>query len=115
MRRLREDENKEFIQVANLARKLSIPDQYLSKIMKKLAQQNFVESRKGPNGGIRLASKRKSKSLWDLAIALNDPIADEFCFQGKTHCDKSRPCPFHQEWSPLRAKIKSFLARIPIN
>lgn len=113
---LKFQDQQEFVSVDELAKELAVPRQYLAKVMKLLANKGFVQSRKGPNGGVRLPpGKRPKKTLWDLCKALDDPAANELCFLERKGCDAKHSCIFHKRWDKLRSQIRQFFATIPLN
>jgi Rrf2 family protein len=50
-------EKDQLIQVQELSERIQIPQPYLAKVVKSLAQKGFVFSRRGIHGGVRLEKK----------------------------------------------------------
>ena len=99
----------DYMQVEQLSKCTGVPGPYLSKLIKELAQQGIVKTKRGALGGVRL--KKKDMSLLEICKALGDPIVDADCFLNATACDNEAPCPFHNEWGDLRGRFLKFLGR----
>lgn len=101
-----------FIRVDQLSAKAKVPGPYLSKIMKKLAQNNIIESRRGLTGGVRL--RQIEITFYNICIVMNDPIVRLTCILSKSRCKSANPCSMHSEWGKIRDKQLSFLKRAKI-
>lgn len=113
---LKQCRHKNYTSVDDLASELKIPRQYLAKIMKTLAVKGFAQSKKGPNGGIRLPfTKKEKKTLLDLCVALDDPVSNQLCFLDRKGCDAKHSCIFHARWGKLRNQIRLFLSSIQVS
>jgi Rrf2 family iron-sulfur cluster assembly transcriptional regulator len=108
---LAKQDREEFIPIEKIAKATSLPREYLAKVIKVLAREGVVESRKGPRGGIRLQPPPKSFSVLDVCLAMKDPIVIESCFIGRKRCGVQGRCAFHTDWSEMRAAIREFLAK----
>ncbi len=106
---LKDRDTDNFIQVSTLARRSKVPGPYLAKIMKALTAHKIVSSRRGANGGVRLASDFEQLTLLDICTALGDPITSTNCVMGKTGCNTANPCVLHNSWSASKKSILKFL------
>ena len=63
------------------------------------------ESRRGPGGGFRLSRRPELILLRDIVAAIDglDHFAD--CVLGLPQCTEIAPCPLHQSWKHVRARI----------
>ncbi len=99
----------EWVQVSAVAERIDVPGPYLAKLMKQLARQEMIESKRGVSGGVRL--KSKDLNLFDICKSLDDPIVKAACFLNAEACSGDSPCPFHNEWGAIRQRFLSFLQR----
>ena len=106
---LSKESSDSFIQVSLLARRSRVPGPYLAKIMKALGKSEIVVTRKGAHGGIKLTRAFDQISLYEVCVALKDPIVRSVCILGKTGCNANNPCPLHAAWSENRQRILRFL------
>jgi Rrf2 family transcriptional regulator, iron-sulfur cluster assembly transcription factor len=100
--------------VRHLHTKLDIPEKYLGRLMKNLADKGLLIATRGMRGGYRLAKPLADIALLDIVAAV-DGLADyERCILGFPTCGDDDPCPLHEQWGPKREGIKTMLARITL-
>jgi Rrf2 family iron-sulfur cluster assembly transcriptional regulator len=106
---LSEAGDDEPIPVDEIARRLDVPRNYLSKILHVLARAELLTSTRGPGGGFRLALPADSVALSDV-VGHFDALPDETtCFLGRSSCSESDPCQAHVLWAEVRQSINDFL------
>jgi len=66
-----------------IARAEGIPEKFILKILRLLGDAGMVTSRKGPNGGCRLAKKPKDISMLEITEAVDGPLKEANPFKGK--------------------------------
>jgi len=66
-----------FVDIGKVAGAAGLPKAYLEKVAQELKHAGWLESRKGPHGGYRLANGSESASV-EALIRFYDPIR-EFC------------------------------------
>ena len=69
--RLTNHDMNTFIPINILANELNIPFYYLSKILQKLVKHGFLNSHKGPRGGVAFAIDPEQMSVLDIVIAVD--------------------------------------------
>lgn len=95
--------------VDDVAEALSVPRNYLSKILHSLARSGFLVSTRGPGGGFVLSDTALGTPLIDI-IELFDPTSSKKrCFLGRPQCRDDDPCPAHERWGSIRDGILIFL------
>lgn len=81
-----------------LARALKIPQNYLAKILHRLAQSGVLTSSRGRNGGFLLARPASRISLAQV-VGLFDRIEPRRqCLLGQAVCSDAKACPAHRRW-----------------
>lgn len=94
---------KEYISLKNakvIAEEENIPYRFLRKILQKLKEEKYIETKKGLNGGIRLVRDPAKMNIRDLIELFQGRIELSSCMFRKKLCDNRRTCV-------LRKKIKS--------
>ncbi len=86
---------------------LSAP--YLAKIMNRLNRAGLVRAYRGPGGGLALAQDPARITVWAVVRAIEGSGGNERCVLGLGLCSEDRPCPFHQQWIPLRDGMQRLL------
>jgi Rrf2 family transcriptional regulator, iron-sulfur cluster assembly transcription factor len=101
--------DKEVIPSEEIANKLSIPKEFVSKILQSLTESGIVESRKGKSGGFALAKEPKKIKLIDIVAAIDGLSMFSNCVLGFPKCNPDNPCALHDKWGKLRTKAYSML------
>jgi Rrf2 family protein len=98
------------VSLREIARKIDSPESFTAKILQKLAKNNIVESSKG-NGGGFFVSKEKLKNvkLREIVIAFDGDHIYKRCSLGLQDCSDVKPCPFHNQFKPIREQLKNAL------
>ncbi len=93
--------------VREISEATNIPQAFLAKIINTLGRKQFVMTQRGIRGGISLAPEPESVSLYDLCVALDDPILNSRCILGMPECPSENGCPVHHFWAKqLEQEIK---------
>lgn len=95
--------------VREIADAAEIPAPYLAKIINSLARRGLVNTQRGVGGGVTLARAPAEISMFDVCVALDDPIVRPACMLGTAECSDDRACPAHKFWKGTRAKVLDFL------
>lgn len=96
-----------YISINTIADNLNMSVHFLTKVLQPLTQAGILNSYKGPNGGVVLSKDSKLISLYDIVSVLDNPEKFTSCVLGLKNCGSAKPCPFHEEWSPIRDKMYS--------
>ena len=92
----------------------NVPQAYLAKIINRLSRKRFVRTRRGQAGGVTLARPEQEITLFDLCLALDDPIVEPRCVLGQSRCSDDRACPAHEFCKTSRHELVAFLRRTTI-
>lgn len=96
-----------------IAQSQDIPAKFLEGILRELRQGNIVISKRGPEGGYRLASPPHSISVADVVRALDGPLA---AVRGQRPEDVVHPdSSLVDVWIALRAAMRSVLEGITMD
>lgn len=100
------------VQADDMAERLQVPGNYLSKILHTLARQGLLESSRGPGGGFRLAVPAERLPLARI-VEVFDPhllAEDRRCLLGRDVCSDRAPCPAHGRWKEVSETIRKFFS-----
>src|ERR1035437_10169057 len=97
------------IPAEEIAGKLSIPREFVSKILQSLTESGIVNSQKGKSGGFSIAKDPKRIKLIDIVSAIDGLDMFNNCVLGFPNCNPDNPCPLHHKWGKLRAKAYQML------
>lgn len=89
-----------------LAEALSIPRNYLSKVLHVLARTGMLTSIRGPQGGFLLAREAEEITLGEVIHEFY-PLEDR-CLLMDRECGDDTPCVAHHRWKVVAAELRGF-------
>ena len=89
-------EKGEFIDSKTVARRQDLPEKFLNKTVQILARSGLVESRRGMQGGIRLAIGADRITMADVIEAIEGKIAINPCLAENYYCERMPACQVHR-------------------
>ncbi len=96
--------------VDDIARKLDVPRNYLSKILHTLARAGFLSSMRGPGGGFTMAQPPASIRLLDIIRHFEGRDGEHTCLMGNKRCQDDEPCAAHDRWAVVKKHVTTFLS-----
>ncbi len=93
----------------DIAKKLSIPKEFVSKILQSLTESGIIISKKGKSGGFLLGRDPKKIKLIDIVAAIDGLEMFNSCVLGFPNCNPTNPCPLHEKWGVLRTQTYNML------
>jgi Rrf2 family protein len=97
-----------------LATTQSIPLRFLENILLQLRHAGIVESRRGADGGYRLARPASEISLADVIRAIDGPLAGVSGQRPETLDFKGRSEPLREVWVAVRASLRGVLENVTL-
>lgn len=92
-----------------IAGALSIPREFLNKVMQRLVKAGFLVSVKGPGGGFLLAKDPKDITIFDIVKAIDGVEWFDSCLLKVGRCDEENPCAMHEFWIKIRNQVRAIL------
>jgi Rrf2 family transcriptional regulator, iron-sulfur cluster assembly transcription factor len=111
---LMQDEKK-FVHVEEIARKLTVPRHFMGKILKRLVKDNVIHSSKGPMGGFTINDRTLSVPLIELIDIIDGMESFKSCVLRLKECNPDNPCPLHGQMVHFQNELKQMLAGTTIN
>jgi Rrf2 family protein len=103
------NDEKQRVQVDEIAQNISVPKHFLGKIMNRLVKEGLLNSTKGPYGGFSINSETLSSPLSRL-VGITDGMAQfNTCLLRMDKCNPNQPCPLHNRIDPNRAELMRIL------
>ena len=94
--------------VEEIARRLGVPRNYLSKTLHRLAQEGVLRSTRGRGGGFRLAVPPDQLKLLRVVEPFDDISGERRCLLGRPQCSDRNPCPAHHQWRAVSERVTAF-------
>lgn len=96
--------------VDEIAEAEDLPRPFTSKILRDLVRAGLLTSSRGPGGGYALARDPEDVSLLEIQQIIDGAGNLDRCVVGLAACNEFAPCPLHDEFKPLREKIRTYLS-----
>ncbi|HEX3273666.1 MAG TPA: RrF2 family transcriptional regulator [Gemmatimonadales bacterium] len=94
--------------VDQLAARLGVPRNYLSKTLHRLAQDGVLGSTRGKGGGFRLAIPPDDLPLLRVIAPFDEMSGTRRCLLGRPQCSDLSPCPAHHHWRAVSDQVTAF-------
>lgn len=94
---------------AEVGKARNIPKALAAKLLSEVASAGILRGTTGPGGGYRLAKAPEDISLMDVVELFERRSAEAPCPFGPGWCGKGEPCPLHNDFEKLEAKVLKFL------
>jgi Rrf2 family iron-sulfur cluster assembly transcriptional regulator len=92
-----------------VAEALSLPQNYLSKTLNRLAREGILESLRGPRGGFRLALPTGELSVAAIVGRPANDRGPRQCLLGDRPCDVAEPCVAHSYWQAWTGTVQTMM------
>jgi len=101
--------SQEPVLAKQIAGALSIPKEFLNKVMQILVKAGFLVSVRGPGGGFILARDPKDITIYDIVREIDGTSWFDSCILRVGPCDAENPCALHDYWFKIRNQIRVML------
>ena len=102
------------VKIAEIASRQRIPPRFLEMILAQLKQGGFVESRRGADGGYRLARPASEVTLADVIRAIDGPLAGVSGARPETLDFQGHSEPLRDVWIAVRASLRAVLEHVTL-
>lgn len=94
--------------VDEIAERVEVPRNYLSKTLHRLAREGVLASSRGKGGGFRLAVDPHRLTLLRVVEPFHEVSAQRRCLLGRPQCNDRAPRPAHHQWRAAGERISEF-------
>ena len=103
-----------FTTTSAIAIQQHIPEPFLLRVSADLAKSGFIESRRGPGGGVRLATEPDQITVGDVADSVDHSFAAIDCLGSPDSCLISNACSQRELWADVEKMLQTYLRKINI-
>ena len=103
-----------FTTTSAIANRQHIPEPFLLRVSADLAKSGFIESRRGPGGGVRLAMRPDQITVGDVAESVDHSFSAIDCIDSPDSCMISNACSQRELWADIEQMLQSYLRKINI-
>lgn len=93
----------------DVADETGVPANYVSKILRDLAQRGVLSSTRGVGGGFRLAKPLDRIRIRDIVTPFESPLRRDQCPFGLPVCSEQKPCSGHEYYRNVKIAYDKFL------
>jgi Rrf2 family iron-sulfur cluster assembly transcriptional regulator len=115
MARIAAQGKAEPLRASDLSVETRIPQQYLSKILRRLVLAGILVSKKGRGGGFTLARPPSRIILRDVLAAVDAYPQEGRCAFGLHACSRKHPCALHDGWCRLSDDFHRWATKTTFN
>lgn len=98
--------------ISEVAEAQYVPQDFLAKIMQKLAKAGIVKTHRGIGGGISLARSASEINMLQIVEAMEGPLSLNRCFSHPGECPREYYCAIHDELFAAQQGLAQALAKI---
>ncbi len=99
----------------DLARKVSVPADYLAKVLAQLARAGVLSASRGAKGGYRLARPAERIKLIEVVLPFEGKRARPGCLlRPEKPCRASSSCSAHDAWGRVKRTYTEFLEKTTV-
>jgi Rrf2 family iron-sulfur cluster assembly transcriptional regulator len=96
------------IPVDEVSAALSVPRNYLAKVLHTLAKDGALRSLRGPRGGFELAVPASELTLSQVLAPFEEVGEGRQCLLGDETCNDGIACALHTRWASVATEVASF-------
>ena len=115
---LRHNPQGTVVRIQSISEEQNIPGKFLAQILNDLRAAGFVESRRGKEGGYRLARSPEEISLAEVIRMIEGPLAPVSCVSEKYYqrctCPDEARCAVRDVMFDVRASIVGVLEKVTV-
>ena len=110
---------EEKVTAVHIANSEQIPQAFAYKIVRKLSKAGLIKVKRGIKGGCQLNCDLAKTSLYELLVAVDEPLGANACTQEGYVCEwvnkhPEKKCHLHESLGELEKKIHSLLKELTL-
>lgn len=106
--------NGELVKAEAVAEAQHIPPRFLLTILSELRRAGLVVSRRGQDGGYRLARPADETSLADIIRAIDGPLANVAGVRPEELRPEGSAAPLREVWISVRSSLRAVLEHVTV-
>lgn len=92
--------------VKEIAEYIDASEHTVGKVLQTLVKENVINSAKGPTGGFYMNARQLIQPIINVVLAIDGKEVFNQCGLGLSKCSEKHPCPFHDDFKPIRDQFK---------
>ena len=104
----------EFTTTASVALHQHIPEPFLLRVSAELSKSGFIDTRRGPGGGVRLDMPASDITVGDVAESVDYAFHAIDCIESPDACMISTACSQRELWADVEDMLQTYLQKVTI-
>ncbi|MBS1949645.1 MAG: hypothetical protein OJF59_002733 [Cytophagales bacterium] len=92
--------------IKEIARYIDENEHTVAKLLQKLVKEKIINSTKGPTGGFYITKEQAQQRVIRVVETIDGEDVFKKCGLGLSKCNEAKPCPFHNDYKPIREHFK---------
>lgn len=101
--------------IREIAEYINENEHTVGKLLQKLVKAKIINSVKGPNGGFYMTGRQYRQPIINIVHAIDGKDVFSKCGLGLTKCSETHPCPFHNDFKPIRELFRTMCSDKNVN
>ena len=97
--------------IKEIAEYINENEHTVGKLLQKLVKEGIIKSAKGPNGGFYISAAQQNQYILKVVEAIDGKEVFNQCGLGLSKCSETHPCPFHDDFKPIRDQFKEMCSK----
>lgn len=98
--------------IREISQAQKMPQEYLAKILQRLAKAGIVTTHRGVGGGVSLARVPEQITMLDVIQAIEGPVSLNRCFSHPGECPRETYCSMHAELDSIGRQLAEMFSRV---
>jgi Rrf2 family transcriptional regulator, iron-sulfur cluster assembly transcription factor len=107
-------EQNKYVLSKQIANALSMPKEYMHKVLRVMVNEKLLISLKGPQGGFTLARSAHDITVYEIITAIDGTEFFETCIIRPDVCDDNNPCALHDYWKKILHQFRTVLDSVTL-
>lgn len=104
----------DYTTTAAIAREQNIPEAFLLRVSADLSRDGYLETRRGPGGGVKLAQDPADITVGDISSSVDHAFSTVDCIETPDACMHSTACSQRELWEDVEQMLQEYLSKITI-
>jgi len=102
------------VSLGEVAAERDLPQAFMAKVFRKLAQHNLLRAHRGRGMGYALAHPPEELLVRDVLEAVEGPGLSNRCLLWEGHCHDTNPCPLHFRLARANEEFREAMASVTL-
>ena len=109
------EQDEGYVRLEDLGKRQEIPPVYSKQLVRAMVKGRLLESKRGRNGGLRLARDPKEYTVLEVLVCMEEELLLSPCAEeGKAVCFRKDECGLSHMWTEISEMLLAYLSQITL-